>query len=204
MQYITKIKLNAINNLSDARYASAAGIHYAGFNFNPEYPRFITPIKAKEIIDWLSGIFIVGEFGEASIEQVNEVGHLLNLDAVEIVVSTTSIAVEGVDFPVFARLHSNKFTSEELSAAMQKLYPQVACLVVETTFDELQVLKHVFEPYMDKVFLDLDMKAADYAELCKNIKPEGVCLNGGDEEQPGMKDFDQIADILESLSIEED
>jgi phosphoribosylanthranilate isomerase len=203
MQYITKIKLNAINNLSDARYASAAGIHYAGFNFNSDHPRYITPIKAKEIIDWLSGIFIVGEFGDAPQEQINEVGHLLNLDAVEVVVSTISTQVTGIDFPVFVRIHTGKFTSDELSQMLQTLYPQVACLVIEVTSDDLPVLQNILQPYMDKVFLELDIEAADYAAICETIQPIGICLNGGDEEQPGMKDFDQIADILEALSIEE-
>jgi phosphoribosylanthranilate isomerase len=203
MQYITKIKLNAINNLSDARYASAAGIHFGGFNFNTDHPRFITPIKAKEIIDWLSGIFIVGEFGNVSTQHINEVGYLLNLDAVEIIITPSTVTLEGIDFSAFARIKTSQFTSNQLAQTLAKLYPSVACFVIETNAYELQILQSILEPYMDKVFLDLDLKATEYTALCNAMKPEGVCLNAGDEEQPGIKDFDEIAEILDSLMVEE-
>lgn len=35
------------------------------------------------------------------------------------------------------------------------------------------------------------------------VKPYGINLVGGDEERPGVKDFDTLNDILELLTIED-
>lgn len=57
-----KLKINDIDNLHDARYCSAVGIAYLGFDLDRQSARFIEPAKVKEMMDWLSGPISVGEF----------------------------------------------------------------------------------------------------------------------------------------------
>ena len=70
MSFLTKVKFSNVNNLSDARYAAAVGIEYIGFCFDKSNPDYIAPIKAKEMIDWITGSNIVAEFGNQSIEEI--------------------------------------------------------------------------------------------------------------------------------------
>ena len=84
MGFICKIKLSEVNNLSDARFGAAAGFDYLGFCFNPLSPSFIPPVKAKEIIDWVTGPFMVGEFGEQTVDEINQIAELLQLDMIEV------------------------------------------------------------------------------------------------------------------------
>lgn len=58
-----KLKINDIDNLHDARYCSAVGIAYLGFELDPKGNHYIEPAKVKEMMDWLSGPIGVGEFG---------------------------------------------------------------------------------------------------------------------------------------------
>ena len=79
-----KIKLGNITNLSDARFAAAAGIEYMGFCFDTNNVNYIPPVKAKQIIDWTSGCFVVAEFGNQSIHEIIAITEMLNIDIVEI------------------------------------------------------------------------------------------------------------------------
>lgn len=70
MNYPFKLKFSEITNLSDARYASGMWADFIGFCFDPSSPAYIEPNKAKEIISWISGPAIVGEFGNQPTEWI--------------------------------------------------------------------------------------------------------------------------------------
>ena len=84
MNFITKVKLGSITNLSDARYAAAAGIDYLGFCFDPNHQNYIAPMKAKEIIDWITGCEIVAEFGNQSKEEIKTMNDVIRFDFIEL------------------------------------------------------------------------------------------------------------------------
>ncbi len=73
MNQNVKIKLGNVTNLSDARFAAAAGIDYMGFCFDPQSVSYIPPVKAKEIIDWTTGCFVVAEFGNQTMKEAASV-----------------------------------------------------------------------------------------------------------------------------------
>ncbi len=66
---IVKVKICGLTNYDDAAAAIDMGADLLGFNFYPKSPRFITPDKASEIVNKLSGFMdIAGVF-------VHEPGH---------------------------------------------------------------------------------------------------------------------------------
>lgn len=206
MAFLTKIKLGSVNNLSDARYAAAAGIDYIGFCFDPTQVQYIAPIKAKEIIDWITGSIVVGEFGNQSIQEILDISELLNIDVIE---------VENGCYPdelkILNKAIIKKLDIEQCSEAYLRNELQAYASVADAfhfyvgshnpNFDITHASK-IAKDY--RVIWGFDMQVSDIKNWVKNHQPFGINMTGGDEERPGIKDFDQIADILEQLTTEED
>ena len=55
--------------------------------------------------------------------------------------------------------------------------------------------------YKHPVLISGDFKPHEIESLLTMPNVNGICLKGGDELRPGQKDFDELADILESLEI---
>lgn len=82
---IVKVKICGLTNYEDAAAAMDMGADLLGFNFYPESPRYIMPVKAAGIINKLPGfIDIAGVFVNASIENIDETKNLCHLDWVQL------------------------------------------------------------------------------------------------------------------------
>jgi len=82
---VTKIKICGITNLEDALVAVDAGADALGFNFYEKSPRYISPVAAAEITDELgSGVFKVGVFVNASIDDIVKNVEIARLDAIQL------------------------------------------------------------------------------------------------------------------------
>ena len=64
--------------------------------------------------------------------------------------------------------------------------------------EEIRVLAEKFP-----VILADGFHADDVVEVIEDLPIYGISLNGGTEIKTGLRDFDQMADILEALEIEE-
>jgi phosphoribosylanthranilate isomerase len=76
------VYFRSVSSLTVARYAAAMNIDYIGFCFEPSDPKFITVAKAKEIMQWLSGVKFIGEFNGKPADEIAAIGLELGLDAV--------------------------------------------------------------------------------------------------------------------------
>jgi phosphoribosylanthranilate isomerase len=205
MAFLTKIKLGSVNNLSDARYAAAAGIDYIGFCFDPLQLPYIAPIKAKEIIDWITGSYVVGEFGEQSLQEIADICELLDIDVIEVENRLYPDDLKSLQKPIIKKLDIEKYSEEELKNELNA-YALVADAFHfyvgshNPDFDTTHALK-LANDY--RIIWGLDTHTGDIKNWVQSQHPFGINIIGGEEERPGIKDFDQIADILEQLTIEE-
>ena len=82
---MTKVKICGITNLEDALLAARSGADALGFNFYEKSPRYISPEKAREIIERLpTEIFIVGVFVNESQEKIVEIAETAKLNAIQL------------------------------------------------------------------------------------------------------------------------
>ena len=77
------LKICGITNAEDAAAAMDGGATAIGFNFWPRSPRYITPEEAARI-ESRPGIRRVGVFVNEAPERIEEIGHVVRLDAAQL------------------------------------------------------------------------------------------------------------------------
>jgi phosphoribosylanthranilate isomerase len=203
-----KIKVNSIQNLTDARYFAAKEVDYLGFNLEEGTPGYLEPIYMKAIKEWVEGPKIVGEFKISSPETVREAAEFYGLNAVQVPFSWTFEQIETLgDLEILFEIEPSEILRLDLSN-INSFYKYRAENHIIVNFSKEnqpwnslkkqgELLKLVKK--IPNLLLDLDFSAQDLAEIIEIVQPLGFCLTGGDEERVGVKSFDDIDAIFDIL-----
>lgn len=201
----TKVKINRITNLTDARYCSGMSVDILGFCLEEGFPHYVTPTQFQEITGWISGIDYAAEFSE--------------LDAY-------SIERLLADYPGISWIESEDLdTLVQLAPMRKKLIFRVQLEVLSTLLSKIELLKeHKITLHLTStnksiiidnefsinqlsnqlnVFLGAGISPANANSLSELPGLYGFALDSGDEIKPGLRDFDQLAAILEILELED-
>ena len=201
----TEVKINRITNLTDARYCSGMYVDILGFSLEEGSSNYVSPTQFQEITGWISGIDYAAEFKD--------------LDAY-------SIERLLADYPSITWIES-----EDLDALVQlvplgkKLIYRVQLEDLDTLLPKIDLLRehevtlHItstnksiaidnessINPFTNQlnVFLGAGITPANASSLSELPGLYGFALDGGDEIKPGLRDFDQLAAILESLELDD-
>ncbi len=215
MQLKTRVKVNSVTNLSDARYF-ATFAEWAGFNFNPNDAHYVSLITARELIGWMSGPRIIGEFGTAPLENINKTVEMLSLDSIQ-----TDYAIDyKLLTPQISSIIRQVFITpmtkaEELTTILLKEAPYTAYFLLNFTptahrmsWDDLlkpdtlispAFLKQICADY--NILLQLPFSAANVLTIVNELAPAGIALDGGMEIKTGIRSFDEVADLIELLEV---
>ena len=186
MALATFVKISGVNNLSDARYCAGMEVDQLGFNVEPDHENYISPQDFKEIADWVSGVEFVGEIEKSS--QIDELVEEYGLDAIEI--------------------HSNEQIDAAIATGLKVIFKSGDLSLIQEASDH---------PNIDYCILEGTANGSDNHHIlvtegftADNIKAfvekhglKGIAMRGGNEIRPGFKDFDELADILEALDVDE-
>lgn len=205
MSFVTKVKLGNITNLADARYAAAAGVDYMGFCFEPGNENYIAPIKAKEIIDWTTGSSVVAEFGNQSLDEIKDISELLNVDVIEVNNRLLPDELKGLDKAIIKKIDTDQFDAAQLNTEIEA-YRNVADafhLYASSGKNTINadVLKALCSNY--QVMWGFGLTLDNVNDILEAFKPFAINLSGGVEEKAGIRDFDEMNELFEKISIEE-
>ena len=201
----TKVKINRITNLTDARYCSGMYVDILGFSLEEGSSNYVSPTQFQEITGWISGIDYAAEFAD--------------LDAY-------SIERLLADYPSISWIESEDLDAlVQLAPLGKKLIFRVQLEDLDTLLPKADLLRehdiilHVtsnnksiaidtessINPFTNQlnVFLGAGITPANASSLSELPGLYGFALDGGDEIKPGLRDFDQLAAILESLELED-
>lgn len=207
-----KIKATSINNLTDARYFAAWNVEWLGFSLEMGSANYTRPQDVKEIKDWLVGPKIVGEFGlDQNASDILEAVKLLQLDAVQLSMYADSTLPEHLgevsvikEWVLDDLANMNAFAAQckhsanhvdyfyldleknNLSWADLKANSTALTLLQELCTEYAILISLVCPPDQIEAYLDL-------------VKPHGMSLQGGEEEKVGVKSFDDLDAVFETL-----
>ena len=195
------VKASRITNLTDARYFAAREVQFLGFNLEPDTPGYLDPMYMKAIREWVQGPKITGEFTATPLETVREAALFYGLDAVQIAAQSLPNIHILEDIPTLVRLQASDAPAQHLHTlrAAKGLYeylildfsgtPDIDPAIWRDFFAEFPVLLDA------AAFPDADTLGR-YIHL---LQPAGIALSGGEEEQVGVKSFDEMEEILDRV-----
>lgn len=202
---MVKVKICGITNLEDALASLFSGANAIGFVFYKKSPRFIQPLKARNIARILpKKILRVGVFVDEKLAQVKKIAQLCDLDLLQF---------HGNESAEYC----NKF----------KGYKVVKAFRVKKTLDLPAILKYKVFGYLfdtfsknaaggtgrkfnwnllkniDKisgqVFLSGGLTSANVFSAINKLHPDWVDVSSALEAKPGQKDHKKIKKFIEAL-----
>lgn len=194
----TFVKVSGINNLSDARYCSGMVVNQLGFSIEPSNSNYTDSEKFKEIKGWLSGVAYVGELDAQSHIDSHYIKSQYELDAIQVATPAQVSAVSDMGLPVILKTDVAMITKPLLSS----LADRVDYFLLESVYAG-EVSPDILElAGKYPLVLAYGFDAETVLNLVKS-PVKGIALQGGDEISPGLRDFDEMMDILEALEIDD-
>lgn len=206
------VKICGITRLEDARYISGLMADRLGFIFTKESKRYIEPGKAGAIIEWLGGIEPVGVFMNQPVEEVNQIATRTGLSIVQLHGQEPSFYCSQLPFHIIKTISVSPLTTpQELQDEILE-YAQVAD---EYLFDtsissgsstlyggtgtpfnwDLLNSVNIPKPW----YLAGGISPDTIQHAWSRVKPTGFDLSSGVESEPGIKDYDLLDKLVDSI-----
>ncbi|EIM77845.1 hypothetical protein A3SI_05684 [Nitritalea halalkaliphila LW7] len=205
----TFVKINQVSNLSDARYCSGMYVDLLGFCMEEGQENYVSPETFQEIAGWVSGVGFVAEFTVshpdsilAKVQSLPQVTHIQVREAHHLpLLAGSSYTL------IFAQKVEAAAEIEALNAKAQSFENQEMLLLLESETLSLAdaAVREAIQGLAAKVpvLLGFDLQAETLEGTLAELQVKGIALSGGQEIAPGLKDFDELADILEALEQED-
>ncbi len=199
----TKVKVNRITNLTDARYCSGMYVDILGFSLEEGAPHYISPSQFQEITGWISGADYAAEFTDSDAYIIER--RLADYPGIN--------WIESSDLDILVQLKNlgkeliYRVTMEEIESIFPKidvLNKQHITLHLTSTENKLSIDNEIIIKELAskvKLFLGFGINPENASLLAEIPGLAGLAMDGGDEIKPGLRDFDQLASILENLEL---
>ncbi len=198
----TLVKLGEVNNLSDARYGAGMGVDYIGFNLDEGHDKFVDVNTYTAITGWLEGVQYIGEFENSSAADIFEKHKTYQFHAVQISKVEQLAQLSPLSVPKVLKLEISSLEEVVIDTIKGANYLILESSTIEELNSEvIEKLKEISTQI--PTFLGFGVTADNVNEVIEQIPIKGITLKGGEEIRPGYKDYDELADILEVLDLDE-
>jgi len=186
----TKVYISNVTNLTEARYYAGMEVSIIGFNATPDATSFTTSTQFDAITSWLSGAKIAWQWhlpiSQTFIDLCSESKH----DFIEITLIPEIQTLNKINKPILLRTKD----LQEVSRITPDIEKYLEAIVWEGDLETLPSLKNIPIYIQSPSSLNAEEFALTNPEI-------GIALDGIPESRPGWNNFDQMADLLESLEI---
>ncbi len=206
--FMTKVKICGITNLEDALLSAKFGADALGFNFYPKSPRYISPDKAREIIEQLpKEVLKVGVFVNESFDKIIEIASIAKLDAIQLhgeetpefateLKAKTNLEIIKA-FRVSPEFQPEDVLQYEVDAVLLDAYSAKEHGGTGETFD-WEIAKKVQEIF-PKMYLAGGLSTDNTATALRKVKPFVVDSCSCLESAKGKKDKVKIINFLSNV-----
>jgi phosphoribosylanthranilate isomerase len=204
----TFVKISEVNNLSDARYCAGMGVNLMGFQLDQDAKHYASPENFAEITGWLAGVEFVAEYENTSADYIKKAIVDYELDYIQVSNAELIDSLAQQSLPLILKITIEEAGSvEAVSNLMKTFSDQVAYFLLESN-SEVVYKAHIMQEIYTlakthPILLGFQVSDENVLDLVDNTALKGISLKGGEEIRPGYKDFDQLADILETLEVED-
>ncbi len=179
----TFVKVGSITNLSDARYCAGMGADMLGFIVVEGQDHYVSPKQFQEIRGWVTGPLVVAEVsGLQSAAQLTSIIENYQPDYLELGIAELPF-LSNNSIPFILRLE-RELTDVEL--------PSQPAFVLASTF-----LSNTISPLLIEV-----SSLAEAEQALQHSTIKGLALRGSAEISPGLKTYDELAEVLELLDTD--
>lgn len=197
----TLVKASEINNLSDARYCAGMGVEMIGFCLNENDPNFIGVNKLREIINWLSGIKIVGEFKGDNRAFIHQLSNELPLDYIQISDPIAFEELSEIGKPIILKINFNWTEIERVNNLIKSYKEKASYFLLETSTQLTKEHEVTLKDWIktNKIILGFGIDKDSLNYIVNELSPAGISIKGENEIKPGLKDFETLSEVLELL-----
>lgn len=189
----TFVKVGGINNLSDARYCAGMGVDQLGFQIGENENSGITEKEFSDITGWVSGVeFVIEDYHSTLHEQLAiELVEISDLNEAEAALTSGKRVIKRISINEINSSINMDFEYILLEASLEEVYQSKDRLKRLTS--EIPVVWEMIKAPED---------GTSIIEIVNEFQLKGIALHGGSEIKPGLKDYDELADILEPLELD--
>ncbi|EPR65412.1 hypothetical protein [Cyclobacterium qasimii] len=205
----TFVKISNVNNLSDARYCSGMYVNLMGFSLEKNNEYYVTPTAFKEITDWLSGLEYVAEFSDSHPDTILEtMAQYEGFSYIQIAERLHLPMLKNTSYSLIFKYTLEK--PEDLEdlldlAPTLKENDIILNLESDTSMEITEGIQEEIKKIAAKcdLLLGFGFDDKNIDQLLDSIPLKGISMKAGHEIKPGIKDFDELADILEAIEVED-
>lgn len=187
-----KLLITGVSNLTDARYFAAVDADYIGFKINSFDDKYINEVSISEIMNWVEGPSLAVETSVQVEQDLESLGEL----EPSLVIIPPFGEFEAPKSMMTMRVHlanQNLVLDNNANYHMVDFYAESVRLTDEwiSKIEELASSHTVFVKPLPLV--------EEVEKLLKIDSIEGVVLMGSEEEEVGLKSFEEVDDIIDLL-----
>jgi phosphoribosylanthranilate isomerase len=194
-----------INNLTDARYFAAWNVNILGLNISPGDQEYISPEYFHALQEWIEGPAYALQIKSSMIPELEAFAKMYKEDAYLIFNEKNSDYPKSRQFQIvnitqFENFHALRnqieILSEQVSGIILECNDQswedIVVLFDEDETQWMELLKEM------PIFINLNFSQESIQKFISH-EIHGICLRGGEEEKVGVKSYDEIDIIFESI-----
>lgn len=184
----TVVKVSGVNNLSNARYCAGMGVDMLGFDMDT------LPLDTyNEIKNWVAGVKIVGETQTTDLNEALSKIEAFKPDLIEV-----------TDFDLAVELYKNSdieviFVENSVKSSLN--YPENIKFLEFKKMDNASLA--VFFSYAAEPYLLISEKNIREQNIEIQGNRFGITIDADSEERPGLSNFENTMEVLESLELED-